>query len=309
MSRSGEQYLFEIAAAGKYFSAWVCDDRNLPVLVEAINRACAEYDRQRTDRVNMCGVPTLEDPSAPLVAPTARREEEVLASPPPPARAVSQDEQDTAVSVSVVTEKVSHALYSAASTAYSAASTALYWARLFSAKAMDAGLSNSSEKFRKMFPRVDRSNARLAFLYIGQLSNGWAVEYHQGIGRASLSTLILTAVLDEFVDDKGVHSELSAGKELDGDDKEYVDIAWVKVGKGSEADKVDPDLPPLSNFLYSYKKEISPLKYPEQAKQIFLAFAGTDATKGLLTPLKEHIAKQAQQLEEQKRSSAAAAPK
>lgn len=309
MSRSGDQYLFEIAAAGKYFAAWVCDDRNLPILAITINKAAAEYERLRKGRVYMCGDPVAEvspttftSTPATTSAPASRREK-VTASSPPFARD-PEDEEGVSLSSAVVVEKVSQAMCSAAS-------TALYWSRFLCARALDSAYSNSLEKFRKMFPEVDTTNAQIAFLYIGQLSNGWAVEHHNGIGRASLSTLILAAVLDVFVKlstapQKGALSDLI--QHTVDSKSDFVEVNWKTVpDKDGEKSKVDPDLPHFSRFLACYKDEIDPLRLPEQAKQIFLAFAGTETAKRLSIPLRNYTDLHMKQVEMD--SNAAAAPK
>lgn len=310
MSRSGDQYLFEIAAAGKYFSAWVCDGQNLSFLVTAINKAALEYERQRTERVYMCGVPVAEVPSplsaaaTPATVTKAGKGKEVPRSSPPFAPDPEDKEAEGnqfLASVSDVAEKVSQA-------ACSAASTALNLGRFFCAKALDSALSNSLEKFREMFPVVNKTNAQIAFLYIGQLSNGWAVEHHKGIGRASLSTLILTAVLDEFVrmetartaKKNGKFYELIAGTSIEDAEKDdFVEVCSAPAREGDVVDSVDRDLPYLFKFLtcYELKDGIDPLKCPEQAKQIFLAFVRTDAATRLSIPLQNHITEQTKRLE------------
>jgi hypothetical protein len=304
MSRSGDQYLFEIAAAAKYFAAWVCDDQNRSILAATINLAAAEYEKQRTARVNVCGVPVADvspttftsSAATTTITTTPHRRRECITSSPPFAVDPEDEERESLLSsVPEVAEKVSQAVCSAAS-------TALYWGRFLCAKAIDSALSNSVEKFRKMFPGVDATNAQIAFLYIGELSNGWAVEHHNGIGRASLSTLILTAVLDVFVKvstaRKGALSDLTKDTIVTLDtSSDFVSVDWEAVPAEEGSGKVDDDLPHLARFLtcYAAREGIDPLTRPEQAKQIFLAFA-VEAKK-LSIPLKKYTDHRLKQLE------------
>ncbi|OGT43082.1 MAG: hypothetical protein A3F13_06495 [Gammaproteobacteria bacterium RIFCSPHIGHO2_12_FULL_40_19] len=273
MSARGDQFLFEIAAAAKYFSVWVCENANRSVLATAINTAVAEYERQRTDRVHTLGVPVFNSPSLPAG--------EAPVEPTPP---VLVQEQDTAaLSVARVTETVSHAVTTAAS-------TALNYVRFFGAVVADKWLSNSADKFKEKFPVVELLNAQLAFMYVGQLSNGWAPENHGGIGRASLSTLILVGVLDEFVKLRASDVPLAVGRDGSDEDDDVIDVDWVQNVKTG----ADHDLPKLDRFLSCYrsKEGINPLVLPEQAKQIFVAFAATESAAKLSVNLAAYLEQQ-----------------
>lgn len=260
MSRgdSSQQFVFEFATLGNALSEWIGNSNNKLVLADTINRAIAEYEKNRIDRIHFLGKPDFSSgENADVVDQQGRV---------PPLSTAEQTLSDVAVSLTT-----------------RAASTALNCARFLASSTANYVLSDSAKQFREAFRIIDGSNAQLAFLYIGCLSSSsWAVENHTAIGRPSLNTLIFSRVFDIFMNqDVGKRDMITT---LDDADSGGDMISWVIPANSVTS------CPILANCLDLYREnKIAPLSIPDQARDIFIAFLSTPTGMRLNEQLKAFL--------------------
>lgn len=140
------------------------------------------------------------------------------------------------------------------------------------AAAQELITSNSAELYRKTFSVINHDNARIAFLYIGRLPSGWNVESYGGLFRASLTTMIFCEVFSSFAKEKSANkkSEVPVDGDFDlvEDDNEH---GFSRI--------VD-----LFN-----SQEIDPKCKMTHAKEIFVAFSGTEKVQPLVSELNAYL--------------------
>lgn len=168
--QGGRTYSDGLAATGHYVGRWVCDSQNADALSRIIQECFRDYNQNRTDRVNLLGVPIFEQSQG--------------------GESEGVENESSAGPLDVLSQGLDVAV--------SAAKAALNHARLFSAKTLDATLSNRAESVSRLFnSRVDEENAQTVFLHIGRLPGGWV---SPGVSRASLNVMVLCTVLRYVVD-------------------------------------------------------------------------------------------------------------